>query len=446
MENSSFSQRVPIKSLTYASMKRFAFLIVLCLIHFSCIQGYDDIQSSNKPSGLKDCSEFKSETITPGDALTHLSQVMGSINQTTKTGLSSIMEDDLFAIGVDELFFETKANDLLPIPDTLLYGVNFKDGGFALLAGNININSYVLCITEKGKIDVEEMKSGMDFLIETSETKSSIENNSQEIEEDEFSSAGKKYLYSLLISSAVLDYFDDHSLREDLTTKDSGGSTQYGPLLTTKWKQKTPFNLYTPNNYDAGCVVIAVAQIMAYYGKPNTFKLADDWVSWPSLRTVYPYSNPTNAGNTFAQTQAGLLSKVLGNSNNCDVDYTATGSASNSTKAKHALENFGYHVTRRIGFGSIDKNKTDEYIESSRPVYMEGTRSGGHGHAWVIDGMVGDYYHINWGWNGDCDGYYAKGTFNTSNRHSYDTTFDSGTAYTTGRNYYHYFRILLCYY
>ena len=68
------------------------------------------------------------------------------------------------------------------------------------------------------------------------------------------------------------------------------------------------------------------------------------------------------------------------------------------------------------------------------------------GHAWVIDGYKGDLYHINWGWHGDADGYYAKGVFETASLNSYATTDPNVNSYTGSynRNYYHYFRYLIC--
>ena len=63
------------------------------------------------------------------------------------------------------------------------------------------------------------------------------------------------------------------------------------------------------------------------------------------------------------------------------------------------------------------------------------------GHAWVIDGVDGDMFHINWGWHGDCDGYYNKGVFNTADLMSYDSM-DPGTSQLSA-DFYHYFRYLL---
>lgn len=50
------------------------------------------------------------------------------------------------------------------------------------------------------------------------------------------------------------------------------------PMLTTKWHQQSPFSDRTPGNYPAGCVAIAVAQIMAYHEYPR------DYCNWPLVK------------------------------------------------------------------------------------------------------------------------------------------------------------------
>ncbi|MBQ6577292.1 MAG: C10 family peptidase [Bacteroidales bacterium] len=57
------------------------------------------------------------------------------------------------------------------------------------------------------------------------------------------------------------------------------------------------------------------------------------------------------------------------------------------------------------------------------------------GHAWVLDGECGEYYHINWGWYGYSDGYFKKGTFSTTDRYSVDSVIDTETRQVQARNY-----------
>ncbi len=414
--------------------------LLLILVLNSCDKSMDDrMLSTNENATLS------TETISVDEALCNLTDAIINLNLETKSRTTATLsKDNVFAIGAKELSVPTKSNDSF-LPDTLLYAINFTDGGFAIMAGNSKINEPIMCITEHGSISTEDILKGVDMLNGTLETKSSECN-----EDEEFEEVGKEYLYSLLASAAILDYNDTISLQETPITKESGSST-IGPLVRTKWDQGTPFNKLTPNKYPAGCVVVAVMQIMAYHERPYIYQLNNVSSPWDTLKTVYADTNYTKAGSNLAQNQVAQLSVEIGNSNNCAVSYSATGSSSTVKKAKKTFENYGYEVTKHIGCVKGDRNRIDKSLANNRPVYMQGQRKDAatgdqKGHAWVIDGYKGDLYHINWGWHGDADGYYAKGVFETASLNSYATTDPNVNSYTGSynRNYYHYFRYLIC--
>lgn len=387
----------------------------------------------------KDEIYTSSETISVEDALNNLNKSLYKLNIDTK---SSISTERIFAIGREELSLMTKTEDSY-LPDTLLYAINFSDGGYAVMAGNLKINHPVLCITESGKITTEDFKIGVKLLNSSQDTKP------ETIDQDYFVGLGKNYLYSLLVSSAIIDYNDTLSFNEFPETKES--SSIVGPLVRTKWDQYFPFNINTPNNYPAGCAVIAVAQIMAYHEFPPIGLFETVNTGWSFLKTVYSDTNISNSGSPLVQLEVSNLVVELGNSNNCDVDYAATGSGSTVSKAKNTFENYGYDVSKHIGCVKGDMSRIDNHLSNLNPVYMQGQRKDNItgeqcGHAWVIDGYKGDMYHINWGWHGDADGYYNKGVFNTASLKSYETTDPGYNSYDGDnvRDYYHYFRYLLC--
>ena len=415
-------------------------LFLLILVLNSCDKSMDDRMLSSS-----EIATLSTETISVDDALCNLTEAIIDLNLETKSRTTATLsKDNVFAIGAKELSVTTKSNDDF-LPDTLLYAINFMDGGFAIMAGNSKINEPIMCITEQGSISVDDISKGVGMLNGTIGTKSCESND-----DEEFEAVGKQYLYSLLVSAAILDYNDTISLQETPITKESGSST-IGPLVRTKWDQGTPFDKFTPNNYAAGCVVAAVMQIMAYHERPYISQLNNVSSPWDTLKTVYPDTNYKNAGSNLAQNQVAQLSVEIGNSNNCDVSYTATGSSSTVTKAKKTFENYGYDVTKHIGCVKGDRKRIDSSLANKRPVYMQGQRKDAvtgdqKGHAWVIDGYKGDLYHINWGWHGDADGYYAKGVFETASINSYASTDPKFNSYTgsNNRNYYHYFRYLIC--
>jgi len=70
-------------------------------------------------------------------------------------------------------------------------------------------------------------------------------------------------------------------------------------------------------------------------------------------------------------------------------------------------------------------------IKTKQPVYLDALEYHqiNHGHAFILDGDLclpqGQFFHVNFGWNGRHDGYYAKGTFDTAQRYSTDIVIDS---------------------
>lgn len=390
-----------------------------------------------------------SKTISVNEALNSLENFLSTTELKTKSGISSISEDDIFVIGAKELCPDTKSDNDILLPDTLLYALNFPNGGFSVLSANTDLNTEIMCVTENGQISPDSFSSGYSFLMST--TVDAATKISEEYHDNEkpFKDAGKDYLFSLLISSAIIDYCDDktnYDAEPETKESSSNSSTTIGPLLMTKWTQDRPFN----NRVNPpGCVVIAVAQIMAHNEVPMVTAFDNVTAVWDTLKTVYPSHNYESMGTNLAKAQVAYLAQELASSKYCDVDE---GGGTTVDKAKSTMNDLGYKVDKRLGCGSGDIKKIDKQLTEDRtPVFMGGMRTDAitdteHGHAWVIDGINGNMYHINWGWHGNSDGYYSKGIFNTASRVSYNTTNDPGTNTHVGnaaRNYDHKFRILL---
>lgn len=203
------------------------------------------------------------------------------------------------------------------------------------------------------------------------------------------------------------------------------------PMLKTKWHQKSPFNDVAPiignKKAPAGCVPVAVAQIMAYHEYPPKF------VDWKVAKTVYNYENTHNntyaiyadsvkaKGSIEAQSTVSYLLYVIGK--DCSVRYGATSSSALPVDAKDCLKSWGYrNVVRHLGYDRVEILKC---LERGCPVFI-GARRSGSGHAWVIDGYIRRQYvctgfdtvkqllmHCNWGFAGDADGYYESELFRT---------------------------------
>lgn len=222
-------------------------------------------------------------------------------------------------------------------------------------------------------------------------------------------------------------------LKKPLARK--AGATADFLLDDIAWTQEYPMNNNCPKysyyGYDyttyAGCVAIAVGQIMRYYQHPlqgvgniayntDTYDLAvstnlgDHSYDWTKILPNYLYTSPTSAE------CAEVAKLVYDVAAACHMDFSPAASNSQDYRAAKALkENFGYDRSLRIeDHGNYTTAQwaqllRDE-IDARRPVYVSGANVQGtevHGHAFVIDGYNADcYFHVNWGWNGSSNGYY----------------------------------------
>lgn len=254
------------------------------------------------------------------------------------------------------------------------------------------------------------------------------------------------------------------------------------PLLTTKWGQTGIYNDYcineaTGSEESAGCVMTAIAQIMAYHRFPS------------SITTTYPSTVPYGGGQTINLNWDRILAHEQGHSNyascnayhyqisalfreighraGCTYLDDANGDADNGATINEALtvlQTFGYLTA---GIHNFSKNDIYNSLDDNRPVYMRGEdQDTEFGHAWVVDGYYDYKYgvetytyggvnlippspnpqvpagyvltestvvhtqmlHMNWGWAGVCNGWFNLGEYDTSNGVDYD----NNTNYANG--------------
>ena len=200
------------------------------------------------------------------------------------------------------------------------------------------------------------------------------------------------------------------------------------PLLKSKWGQDYPYSKQT--HYMTGCVATAVAQVMYYHKWPtqgkgqesytvkfdNTVRSADFTKShydWDNMLPDYNHRNVT----TKQEDAVALLMNDVGIATN--MQYTDRASGTQSYMAERALRNyFDYDasmVTRSYegvdNFIEIVKNE----LRNGFPLYISGDSKNGGGHAWVCDGFdEEDRFHMNFGWNGQANGYYSLATLDVT--------------------------------
>ena len=217
-------------------------------------------------------------------------------------------------------------------------------------------------------------------------------------------------------------------------------SVVVSPLLTTTWKQGSPYNTLCPHDSlnretKAGCVAIALAQVMKYWNHPvqgegsySYYNANNGTVSANFGATTYDWAHMSNSLNSSSATvnvnavatlvfHAGVAAKMKYGYSSSSATTVSSNSLTTVTGERALRTFFKYdkalHSVRRDVVGdSVWKVLLDNELVAHRPVIFSGHDVSG-GHAFICDGSnSAGFYHINWGWGGYCDGYYQMGALN----------------------------------
>lgn len=418
-------------------------------------------------------------------------------NLTTRSGTEITvpsMPTDKIVKDVKTIYGQDKAPSM--------YVINYEGGGFVIVGATKNYYP-ILAFSETNSMDVEDaMKTG--FSIWADETKLNIAESGSWDEESQVEYRRMWAAYEMPKTDIVpLDATDDSyrdgtlfrqrlselyslcpgysfgpltSARSFLSQSEYnsyvekanlyGSSLEFtivgykshsqgtvGPLVNTKWDQENSYNALCPNMYPAGCVAIAMAQIMKYYEWPQTY-------------------NWDNMANTYATLASQTLIADIGRAVN--MDYGSDGSGASIGDAEKGFKSMGYNVTKK-DHDSYDVVK--EVLQRHRPVCMMGDRKNfigftWKGHAWVCEGVYhwtstasyfveylvnrstnpsysscglpaywapqpssgyGYYnYYMNWGWNGKYNGWFAGDNVNPAEDRNYQ--YDRENLYVSPQN------------
>lgn len=206
------------------------------------------------------------------------------------------------------------------------------------------------------------------------------------------------------------------------------------PLIKTQWYQLAPYNAKCPGEaFFTGCVATAMAQVMNYHKWPErghgtisyTSYQSSDWLNGTPVgelscnlaESVYAWDNmlPTYQDGNWNEAQVEAVSTLMR-----DCGYAAhmqygthVSSSYEHDAATGLMNNFGYDTHVYPHFGENDTQTwlalIKRELDNGFPVIVVGQKAffGGDGHCFIADGYdSNDYIHINWGWNGDADGYY----------------------------------------
>ncbi len=223
------------------------------------------------------------------------------------------------------------------------------------------------------------------------------------------------------------------------------------PLLTTEWGQERPFNdnctfSNAGRTYQCitGCVATALAQVMNYHKYPMcgsnsisyNIKYNNDFTitfSEDFSQSVYDWDNMLDSYKTYSKNSTtdshtravAKLMKDCGVATKTSFSDKKHGSSSSLSYVESALKDFFCYDSSTKYYNRSNYTKDEwmnmvyDELDNGRPIIYSGMQSSNAnsgGHAFILHGYdpTGNVF-VNWGWDGQCDGYYDIDLLNPGN-------------------------------
>ena len=294
---------------------------------------------------------------------------------------------------------------------TVFYVINYVEGGYIILSSD-NRMQPIIAFSEEGKFSVNEnaYSEGLKSWMKSSEAQITAIQNSH-VKQTEAHKLAWRQVKNILVNQNLFAKVPTDQCYEHTETEIKG------PYLNTTWEQRNGFNYLLPyincdgytNQVLAGCVPIAMAQVMKYYKYPGNYQ-------WSLMDSNYATSATAN----FIVDIHNAIRNVYPGQPiySCD----ATGVSSSADMGKVLKSQFNYSSA---DCSNYDYQVVKDNIIAGRPVLLSGSGNYG-GHMWVCDGYKSVRYYfndctgigylylnMNWGWSyASNNGYYAFDNFN----------------------------------
>ena len=317
-----------------------------------------------------------------------------------------------------------------PVEASSIYAFNLENGGFIIASADSRALP-VLGYSTNGSIDWELMPDNIREWL-------------------------KGYDEAIATLGNRTDFIDGNALSSTLKTDEAQDRVPVEPLIKTHWSQDAPYWDQTPiykgprsdwqgKQTLTGCAATTFAQIMNYYQWPKTMPdglpdynattffedVPEDYnynidalppvkFDWDNMLNDYQIRNPetqqTEQAGTEQQRRAvAVLMRYCGQA--LKIQYSPEGSGAFRFMYQEVLNNiFDYPAALWLQRSEYRIDEWDDIIygelAAGRPIQYSGTSSIG-AHSFICDGYDGNgLFHINWGWSGSCDGYYALSVLN----------------------------------
>lgn len=308
------------------------------------------------------------------------------------------------------LLKNSRTRSCLGATENLLYIAEFEDGrGSAVLAADRRIEPVLAILDNTVMTERNFTSSDMDDI------------------GNYMASMIKDYAESQVQSNAFIDFKP-----VDPMLPDTLYCYKRKPLLKTKWSQDAPYNNLCVSSEGkkvyAGCVAIAAAQFLKFHKYPANISINSQTFDWNLLdQCDYGKTMTLSAKNEVARFVYNIGISV-------GINYLGNDSGTLTKNITNLLKALGYS---QANYGNYNSNTIRNFVYGdNKPVIIRGiNKNSNAGHAWILDGWheykvrsveflvdggtrerVIEYkkVHCNFGWGGDCDGYYTEGMFDTT--------------------------------
>lgn len=220
----------------------------------------------------------------------------------------------------------------------------------------------------------------------------------------------------------AIEYAELHPEMVHLGTADTLGFEPVSPILgDIEWKQRYPFNALCPDSCLVGCVATATAQVMYHYRYPDHGFGSYTW-TYDTITHHVDYGSATYLWDKMFDKATGdetedQIFEVAQLCYHCGVGLEMQWGKDGSGTFEYFIpallrQHYGYN-DRIALVARLNRSYyqwlalLQEEIYAGRPVIFSASDPGAGGHAFVVDGIdERGYYHVNWGWDGNYNGYY----------------------------------------
>ena len=294
------------------------------------------------------------------------------------------------------------------------YVVNFNEEGFVIVSGDDRIRP-VLAFSDEGAFVAENMPAHIRFFLNgyTEEIQTIIDNQ-------QYSDEAILQQWETLLSGTIPAQKDGDVIVEPLIGYNRWNQTKfYNDLCPADASGNSAYGGHAA----VGCGAVVMGQIMRYWQYPTKGRGSHSYnsnnygtLSANFAATTYHYESMpdiltvTNHPDSCVLAIATLLY-------HCGVavnmNYGPNSSSCNSNRIVSALSTY-FRYPASVEY--IERESTPlatwlNYLKGEldeRAPFMYGGSGNYGGHVWTCDGYRDDdYFHFNWGWGGQQNGYYA---------------------------------------